>query len=438
MTDGERMLVTKDVSENGTVIDKSVTIEGASAALRVNGEGTTIDVSGGDGLITNAEGIDLQNLYIDGGGSSNFGLKVGNGATHNALTMRNVELRNHGGHGITVDGADGGNQGHHWQNVITNGNSGDGLHIDVTSGGYFNQNEVHLRTWSNGGDGVYTASSGNEIAGNEWVWYAENNTGWGWYHDDGAFERNRIWGYGAEANGSGGLYLMDNGGREPNTLNVANLDSSTTRTQFWDEFRSRGNGGREIYGNRSGTLDYALYDDWGDGNATARDRHVEGNYVSDNGVIPARIRPDWDGGTVTGGAYRLSNGAYTDALSKHDTGSWEIDWQFVSDPTSGYLFIEFLLQDSSNRYEVLVGNGGTHQVKKHQGGSNIGIVSGSHPDDTNLHTTRVTRDSDGNWELFLDGSSQGTATDTFLPDVNFFRIESSLNADVDIHEIRCQ
>jgi len=39
--------------------------------------------------------------------------------------------------------------------------------------------------------------------------------------------------------------------------------------------------------------------------------------------------------------------------------------------------------------------------------------------------------------LFLDGSSQGTATDAFLPTVSSFRFELSADADCDIHQIRC-
>jgi len=436
VTDGEMILMTKSTQETGTVIDKSVRIMATNAARRrPNDEkNVAIESSGGDGPSIISEGVTIDGVASVGDGTGGFGWAL----RENGLTMRDCVARGHGTDGVLVDQSC---QNHKTEiTTVSNGRHGIYFNLD-NANAFYSASEVWLNAFDNTEDGIRTANSnadaifGNEFRLNELA----NNDGWDWYHEDGGrFQDNIIRGYGFEpSSNSGSIHMVDTDGRGGNEMRVFRVPDPVTRDAIWDTWRTTEDED-ERFGTRDTTVDYALYDDWGDGYVTNRNRRSRGNYIADNGIITGYVRPDWGGGTVTNGAYRLSNGAFRTAPSNHDTGYWEVDWEFVSDPTSGFLFIEFLLEDADNRVEVLVGHGGTHRLRYQDGGATTDLVNGSKPDDTNRHTTRVERDRDGNWELFLDGSSQGTATDAFLPTVSSFRFEFSADADCDIHQIRCQ
>jgi len=117
-------------------------------------------------------------------------------------------------------------------------------------------------------------------------------------------------------------------------------------------------------------------------------------------------------------------------------GSWEFDVEMVSAPTSGYLSLEFWRGDTSNKFYLLIRADGSSELKKVDGGSVSVLISGSTSIDTSEHTYRVSRSKSRDWELFVDGASQGTAHDELLPPrPRHMRFDSTLDAAVDINEM---
>ncbi len=73
----------------------------------------------------------------------------------------------------------------------------------------------------------------------------------------------------------------------------------------------------------------------------------------------------------------------------------------------------------NNAYHVQINDNGSYDFRLANGGSRSGLIGGgSWSEDGNWKTGKVTRDSSGNWELFRNGSSQGTTTDTTHTDIS--------------------
>lgn len=113
----------------------------------------------------------------------------------------------------------------------------------------------------------------------------------------------------------------------------------------------------------------------------------------------------------TTGSVRLDTG------SSVSRGTWEFTFQFGSpsgssdfwlhtdtptDPNSGSgYYVRFFDSSASNPL----------RLSKRTNGSATDLVAASWPADGAEHTVTVTRDDSDNWEILIDGSSKGTATD---------------------------
>lgn len=169
-------------------------------------------------------------------------------------------------------------------------------------------------------------------------------------------------------------------------------------------------------------------DDFGDNAATSgRSGTARTHYLNPTqGTRIAKFRPYW---TEQGGSTSVSNqeltvgssGGYITIPSGLETGSWEVHFKFDTAPASGELQTFLLRKDANNQWRVRIQSGGGLNLSSVQSGTNSTLVSSTWPVDTNPHTVRVERTRDGDWELFFDGASEGTATDTFVPggDRNF-------------------
>jgi len=177
-----------------------------------------------------------------------------------------------------------------------------------------------------------------------------------------------------------------------------------------------GSGGVLFYNNGTALPnDRQIVDDFDDG-------RLFGGRITDNRFV---YRPEWEDRrgnvTATDGVMRLPEG---DSGRQHvrNRDVWNViseivfDFRFESEPSTGSLQFAFHhTRLDRDRWAVTVDNGGSYRLDKTDGGSDTnGVVSGSWPGDTRWHTARVTRGEDGSWELFLDGSSVGTASDGYL------------------------
>jgi len=103
----------------------------------------------------------------------------------------------------------------------------------------------------------------------------------------------------------------------------------------------------------------------------------------------------------------------------------DVTWEFDVTPEGGSFglmkayvvaldtnFSDGRTQSPDNGYIVRFRDNGNFKLARREGGNQDNIIDTTFSPDTNTHTVKVTRDSSGNFELFLDDSLKGTATDT--------------------------
>lgn len=185
-----------------------------------------------------------------------------------------------------------------------------------------------------------------------------------------------------------------------------------------------------------------LEDDWDDNKLTSRDSPAEGYFLHpSDGLLSGDMeagdalkgvyRPEWTQGQgassrtsatsstlqITGSATGDTAGVKTPALAT--VGSWSFDYQYVTAPdTRDVTYMRFIVQTRANdEYQIGEFLGGSDEwrlTKLDSGGATV-LASTSSQQDQDPHSAEATRTSYGGFEAFRDGSSVGTATDTFLP-----------------------
>jgi len=186
---------------------------------------------------------------------------------------------------------------------------------------------------------------------------------------------------------------------------------------------------------------YEFYDDWGDNCLT--NRRYGGNAtisISDTVYECKNFRPEWttESGSpsASGGVLVLTAGDATSQQistpSDFTTGTWEADFYYTDSPSTGNTSLFPMVEDKQNEdYQIAIRTD-DYDLGKHSGGSYTRVIDTSTSSSVgDWHTCKATRDSDGNWELFHDGTSVGTATDTYLPSVKTLWHTNA--HDVEIH-----
>lgn len=233
-----------------------------------------------------------------------------------------------------------------------------------------------------------------------------------------------------EINADGGIrcnrgdsYILDN----LTGTASAELFTETQAGRLW--YRS----GNQLLGEFPDTY---LYDDFST-------RHP----TKTRGVAPdsrwQRIRPEWEesvGSITTDGTdFTLANGTEIRTESVMNAGQWVITRQFATTPSSGYT--DWIVMDGPGTERVFVreNQGSTISlIKRDDTGTTTLIDGGLMTEDALEHDVKVTRDTAGNWELLFDGTSLGTATDSFNPlPSQHFRVENNMAEDVNLLELYC-
>lgn len=150
----------------------------------------------------------------------------------------------------------------------------------------------------------------------------------------------------------------------------------------------------------------ALYEDFGD-NRAVEDR------IAPSGLH--NYRPAWSTWTshdVSGQQLILAPG---DLLVLEDhvllRGRYEWTFSFDSTPSGSPLRFCLIQWDRDNRIQVRVDTDGTTSLEEVEGGTITTLISGSWAGDTAEHTVRLDR-TDSGYELFMDGTNQGTDSST--------------------------
>jgi len=182
-----------------------------------------------------------------------------------------------------------------------------------------------------------------------------------------------------------------------------------------------------------------ILDDWQDNKLTTRDSEattpikISSPYVQDANTF----RPSWttESGSpsASGGVLVLTAGDTTaQGISTPTTffvGTWEVDIQKQADGTTSGVDVIDWVSGGSKKYIIGWNYDGAYNLRDIV--DTVNIISATHAEDTAWHTCKATRDSSSNWELFFDGVSDGTATDsttTSIDEVWVYNYE-----DIEVH-----
>jgi len=174
-------------------------------------------------------------------------------------------------------------------------------------------------------------------------------------------------------------------------------------------------------------------DDFGDNKYEKRDRFVT------NILFPhPNFRPEWTSAvgspSVTDGVLVCSAGA-EEAVEIPTTffvGVFEFDTKHTGDLTGGGSYLMVYLDGAVKYYLsswVYSDNYGLYDCV-----DAVWVIKVTHAEDTSWHTCKTTRDADGNFEVFFDGTSDGTATDTTTTSIDTIRLtQPSASSNYDVH-----
>lgn len=317
---------------------------------------------------------------------------------------------------------------------------------------FFNSNTfTTMKLGTSGGDCIeITGGSGRPVAGNQ---FHGLNMALGDRPldvDAGIeFEGNSFRGYGAEGNSNPWRVPDGINGDGYNEIMVRIADVGFDDLAEW-AFSTIKSLDTPLYiGSDAGEASFYVKDDFSDAAGTTNqrpDRRRSAYYPSRlNTSVVSRYRPSWfkasGSVTKTGAAWDLDDESTTgnavrlQTPSDLDDGNWELTFQFNdATPTAGFLGFKFVKQDGNDYLRIRIKSGGGVELEKEVGGTLTGLVSGSWPNDTTEHTVSVERDttaSPTSYELFVNGSSQGTVTDSYDPTVNEMEIYFN-NTDEDV------
>lgn len=196
-----------------------------------------------------------------------------------------------------------------------------------------------------------------------------------------------------------------------------------------------------------------LHDDWEDDQIFSN--RVDSGQTTTNGVT-GYYRPEWTDvqgdNTVSNGVLdigtRGDNGVDSQIVSTTlnlDTSSF-IRWEIIArgtniESTAGYFQPDIWWEDGNNYWRVRIdinGNEGNEEfvLDKFENGSQTVVINSTYSADTNFKKFEVERSAAGDWEIFIDGATKGTTTDTFAPAVNNFRVHNRQDRNVEVDEIK--
>lgn len=184
-----------------------------------------------------------------------------------------------------------------------------------------------------------------------------------------------------------------------------------------------------------------LEDDWNDNALSGRTSAEKGVYYSyhDGGtgdLLKGIYRPVWTRPRAAGNI-SLSNGTVTWSLddsvdygnpivtpTAFTVGRFEGDYQFTA-TSNDFDICAFDWIHQADNYgtnwapnEALytsINDDANYRVFKNVGGTGTALIDSSWDNDTTTHRTAYERDAYGNHELFYDGVSKGTGSDTYFP-----------------------
>jgi hypothetical protein len=129
--------------------------------------------------------------------------------------------------------------------------------------------------------------------------------------------------------------------------------------------------------------------------------------------------------------FRLQTANPLNDASAKNVGSWQFDSHIDQARDANYYNVLWIsVDDAHAAYYGINHNGdGSVSLIKRVNATSSALISGSVADDDGWHTFKATRDALGNWELFADGTSQGTAQDTTMTDLPYLTVGRYVDID---------
>lgn len=205
-------------------------------------------------------------------------------------------------------------------------------------------------------------------------------------------------------------------------------------------------------------IDNYIEDDWDDNALTERagsEKDVYYNYGTGGAgdLLKGVYRPRWNtesgSPTANDGEFELSPGNNTlqkaATPSNLTTGEWSYNVQYqggtVSQRTSLTLFANSFTDAAhtyQDSYSVVYDDTDGVRLQVNDGGSITTLITYTTDANTNTRSVRVTRDSYGSWEMFVDGTSRGTATDTKITESKIMAIGNDSDQTVNYDNLVVQ
>lgn len=180
-----------------------------------------------------------------------------------------------------------------------------------------------------------------------------------------------------------------------------------------------------------------ILDDFADG--LYQNRKTFNEIPPDEGLEPptseytTETRPEW---TVESGTWDASAGYVSgtppskapgnlSTPSNFMTGTWEYKTRIPQVNTYSRFIPIFI--DADNLYDIELSSRSAEswvKFRKCVAGSWTDLISGTWTIDTDWHTITLMRDAAGNFELFFDGVSQGTCTDTSHTSTSVIKLQT--------------
>ena len=159
---------------------------------------------------------------------------------------------------------------------------------------------------------------------------------------------------------------------------------------------------------------YEILDDWNDNKLTARDgAGTTSTGFTNTFAQKDMFRPEWTVSanvSAAGGKLVFSATAAiktAEIASTFVTGTWEVD-AVRGTSYNGWLGCKII--DDGTDYYALYADG--NSTAYHLNRNATHLITGTWTNDAATHTFKTTRDGSGNFEIFEDGISKGTVTNT--------------------------
>jgi len=170
-------------------------------------------------------------------------------------------------------------------------------------------------------------------------------------------------------------------------------------------------------------------DDWQDGKLSTRDNFgttpYSGTAIPTQGA-EVQTRPEWSvtsgspsasTGQVDFGAGNNTNQTIRSSFESNITGRWWFDFEVGSDPSTNTFRLRFLNDSANGEYYTIDLNHDQGLRTFYNDGSGANLIQ-QHESlnwGANRYTVEIRRDSNGNYEIYRDGTLKDTWTETFVP-----------------------